>query len=635
MSKTSAETIRTGTHLAGLFVAAILGLMLSPLALVYAADVASPAVPAATVITVDTSTDLDSGSITKTCTFTAGIYVAAADGKCTLRRAILEAAARPQADRPITIAFSLAANDPNKDLEVVGTWTLPVDDALPPLKTPTIIDKNGQVTIDGSTQPGGRTNGPKIIIDTNDNSLQVESRNNIIRHLAFKGGGAIFLKEDGNLVEEIWMGLSDDGQSIDFRTPGNEMRMAGGGVFISADDNIVQDNVIAGAFARAVDINSGNSNNIIRRNRIGTRADGTAPNIAAPAECLRSLTYDPQNWYGGWGIAVSGSNNQVLENRIAGLHILQSANDTPPMAIEIFGANHLIQDNVIGIDSAGADIGVCGQGIKVSGNGTRIHDNEIWGSRAGFEDDEEAVILASDSSPTFGQISVRRNLTENGPGNIYEFGPGVPQLLRNYLPAKITQINGTVVSGANGDGSPCPGCKIDFYSDDGDAIAETLAYLGETTADSNGNFSFNMAQPLAPGFGIRTASTTQSAGVIGSYLAGTTTQFSKLYLPMSSVLIDGPANGALGSTYTFTVTVAPASATTPISYTLGATGYNAGTVVRDAHVITVDLDWTTAGVKTLSVTAENELGTQSDTHQITIAGDASGSAKIFLPLMSR
>ncbi|MFZ4660168.1 MAG: hypothetical protein ACOYNY_24370, partial [Caldilineaceae bacterium] len=33
----------------------------------------SPTVPAATVITVNTSTDLDSGSLTKTCTYTAGI----------------------------------------------------------------------------------------------------------------------------------------------------------------------------------------------------------------------------------------------------------------------------------------------------------------------------------------------------------------------------------------------------------------------------------------------------------------------------------------------------------------------------------------------------------------------------------
>jgi len=200
-------------------------LMLPPLSAT--AVLASPTTPTATVITIDTSSDLDSGSLTKTCTYTASIYVAAADG-CTLRRAILEAAAPPQADRPITIRFNLAANDPNKDKSVSGTWTLPIAATLPPLKTDTILNKNGQVTIDGDTQPGGRTTGPKIIIDTNDNSLQVESTNNVIRNLAFKGGGVIFLKADGNTVERLWMGLSDDGQAIVFRTPANPLRMAGG-----------------------------------------------------------------------------------------------------------------------------------------------------------------------------------------------------------------------------------------------------------------------------------------------------------------------------------------------------------------------------------------------------------------------
>ena len=425
------------------------------------AVLASPTTPTATVITVDTSSDLDSGSLTKTCAYTAGIYVAATDG-CTLRRAILEAAARPQADRPITIRFNLAANDPNKDKAVSGTWTLPIAATLPPLKTDTILNKNGQVTIDGDTQPGGRTTGPKIIIDTNDNSLQVESTNNVIRNLAFKGGGVIFLKADGNTVERLWMGLSDDGQAIVFRTPANPLRMAGGGIFISSNNNTVQNNVISGAFARAIDIDGGD-NNLITRNTIGTRADGTVPTVAPSAQCLRSLSLDPQNWYGGWGIALSGSNNQILQNRIAGLHIIQSQNDTPPMAIEIFGADHEVRGNVIGVDSANKRVGVCGQGIKVSGSGTQILNNVIVGSRTGFEDGEPTAILASDTSPLFGQITVRGNLIESGPGKIYEFGPGIPAVLRTFNPAKFTNISGTTITGGSGDNSPCPGCLIDFY----------------------------------------------------------------------------------------------------------------------------------------------------------------------------
>ena len=580
--------------------------------------------PTATVITVNSSEDINPTSLSQTCS-------SVADGKCTLRRALRQVAATPLADRPIEIRFNLPITDTNKDLEVSGTWTLDIKAALPALL-------GGSVTIDGNSQPGGRSTGPKIILNTNDDSFSVESEDNVIRNLSIKDGGVIFLKGERNTVEKVWMGLTDDGKSIHFRTPGDEKRMAGGGIFITGHDNIIQDNVIAGAYARAVDVGSGYQNNLIQRNFIGTRADGTVPAVAEAAQCLRSFDYDTQNWYGGWGIALAGSNNKVLNNRIAGLHILQGANDTPPMAIEIFGTNQLIQNNVIGIDSAGSQVGVCGQGIKVAGNGTQILDNIIVGSRIGFEDVVPTAILANDSSPTFGRISVRRNLVGSSPGGIFEFGPGVPALLRNYAPAKITTINGTNVAGSAGDNSPCANCLIDFYSDDTDGNAEALRYLGNTTADSTGNFSFAMTQTLPSGVGIRTSSTSQSAGIIGSYGAGTTTRVSKLYLPMSSVVISGPLTGTVGITYTFTITVSPLGATTPLSYTLNASDYNPGTFVRDTHVLTFPLRWTTAGEKSIDIEVKNELGSVVDTHKITIAAVNNGggsSGKIYLPLITK
>lgn len=480
---------------------------------------------AVTTITINTIDDLNSGSNTQTCAFTSGVFVAATDG-CTFRRAIREAAARPPADRPIAIVFNLPSS-----AQVNGTWTLPIAAALPPLRTASIINKTGQVTIDGATQPGGRSSGPKIFIDTNDFSLEVESEENTIRNLGFQGGGVIFLKEDGNTVEQIWMGLSVNGQSVVFRDQANPSRMAGGGVFISSDDNTVRDSVISGAFARAVDINSNTRNNRVQDNLIGTRADGSVPAVPPTARCLRSLNLDPQNWYGGWGIALSGSGHTISGNRIAGLHILQTANSTPPLAIEIFGANHTVSDNIIGVDSAGSKVGVCGQGMKVSGSGTQITDNTITGSRIGFEDSPPTAILASDSSPTFGQITVRGNLVENGPGEIYTFGASIPTVLRTFQPARITAIDGLEVRGESGEGSPCPGCRIDLYLDDSDAVAEALSYLGSATANGAGNFTFTLAAELPEGAGIRTSSTTQAAGVIGSYLAGTTTRFSSLYQP--------------------------------------------------------------------------------------------------------
>lgn len=532
----------------------LLPLLLAALLLLatHAAHAQEPAgadAPAAVTITVDTSADLDSGSITKTCGFTAGVYVAATDG-CTLRRALLEASARPQSDRPITIRFNLSPSDPNAGLEVAGTWTLPVERALPPLKTPSITNRNGSVTIDGATQPGGRSNGPRVIIDTNDFSLEVESANNTIRNLAFKGGGAIFLKRnaDANVISSIWMGLTDDGRSISFRTPGQPARMAGGGIFISSNDNRVENSAISGAFARAVDI-SGGGNNLIQNNRIGTRADGTLPAVPAASLCRRALTLDAQAWYGGWGIALSGSGNRILNNRIAGLHILQSANDTPPIAIEIFGAGHLVQGNIMGLDSAGRRSGVCGQGIKVAGTGTEILDNVIVLSRAGFEDIVPTAILANDSSPLFGAITVRRNLVDSGPGSVYDFGPSIPQALRAFEPARITQIDGVTVRGGAAPGSPCAGCLIDLYRDDADGIQEALEHLGTATANAGGSFVFTLAQPLPEGSAIRTNSTVsggsaasaanaaQAAGAQVDLPAGSSSRLSGLYAPERTIFL--------------------------------------------------------------------------------------------------
>ena len=591
----------------------------------------APDGPFATTITVNTSTDLTSDSVTKTCTFTSGIYVAAGDG-CTLRRALLEAAARPQSDRPIAIRFNLAPGDPNANLEVAGTWTLPVDDALPRLKTPSIVNLNGSVTIDGATQPGGRSTGPKVIIDTNDWSLEVESENNVIRNLSFKGGGVIFLKEDGNIVEKIWMGLTDNGQAIAFRTPAQPNRMAGGGIQVLSNNNVVQDNVLSGAFARAVNIDGGD-NNTVQNNRIGTRADGSVPTVPPASRCLRSLSLDAQNWYGGWGIALSGSNNQILGNRIAGLHIVQSANDTPPMAIEIFGVGHEVSDNIIGVDATGNRVGVCGQGIKVSGSGTQIMDNTIVRSRIGFEDIIPTAILASDSSPTFGQITVRGNLVDEGPGGVYEFGPGVPSVLRTFNPARITGINGVNITGGAGVSSPCPGCRIDLYRDDNDTLGETLAFLGGVTANAQGNFAFTLAQPLAAGQGLRTSSTPLAAGVIGSFGAGTTTRISKLYLPMSGVSLVGPATAQIGVATKFTITVSPASATAPFDYLVTATDISPLPANGlNATVVVATLTWPLPGEKTVTVNVTNDLGTVNISRKITILD---GSPDIYLPLIRK
>ena len=585
------------------------------------AGVTAPERVAATTITVDTSEDLTPDSLTKTCGFNAGIFNAATDG-CTLRRAMLEVSARPASDGPFQIVFNLASDDPNRDLEVAGTWTLPMEAALE-LTTPTILDKSGNVLIDGDSQPGIRTDGPGIII-VNDESLEVHSTDNVIRNLAFKGGGAIFLHEDRNTVEGIWMGLSDDGQEIAFRDPSDPKRMAGGGIVALSNENIIRNNIISGAFSRAISLDGGDDN-LVEFNNVGTRADGTVPEVPEAIKCLRNFSFDPTNWYGGWGIQTSGSTNTIKSNRIAGLHILQSENDTPPMAIEIFGEFHLVEGNEIGYTSDNKVVGVCGQGIKVSGHDTQILGNLIVEARAGFESNaggaDEGSILASDTSPLFGQITIRRNIVVFGPDRLYAFGAGIKDALRFFEPAAITSITSTTINGTSGADSPCPNCIIDLYLDDQDQAQEAYSYLGATTADSDGNWSFALDEALDPNRGVRTMSTSTTSGVIGTFGGGTTSKMSKLYYPMREVTIEGPTTAAVGETMKFTMTVLPFSATKPLEFSVDITDSDAPlTTSNTTGIVILTKSWSTAGVKTIDVTVTNDLGTVQASHTITITG---------------
>ncbi|MFZ1755937.1 MAG: hypothetical protein WBO46_21165 [Caldilineaceae bacterium] len=591
---------------------------------------------AAITLTVNTSEDVNN-SLSTTCT-------SASDGKCTLRRAITEASKAAPDARPVTINFDLPTTDPNYQRDAPGTWTIVVDKGvLPPLKTQSITNKLGQVTIDGDSQPGGRTTGPKIFWDLNDTSFEVESTENVIRNMGFVDIGSIALKEGGNLVEDNWMGLTGDGTAIYFRTPGDEKRLAlTEGVRISSDGNTVRRNTIVGAFTKAINIDGGD-NNIITRNQIGTQADGTVPTVAAQSECVASFNYNPQNWYGGWGIGLSGSNNTVTLNRLAGMQNMRAANDTAPMALEIFGRDHIIQGNIIGIGTDNTRSGVCGQGIKVSGQGTNILDNLIARSRTGFESNQgdmlDGAILYSDNRFSPGGITVRSNLVFEGPGNIYVFGPEVLQALRLFRPARITSIEGTTISGGNGidtDGneSQCPNCIIDFYLDNHDDKGDALAHIGSTVADANGKFTHTLTNPIATNQGIRTSSTTQSADIIGTLAMSTTTKFSGLYTKNASLEIQGPITGTAETNIPFTFRITPFSLATPVTYTINTTDFSQSVQTVDLTAPSLNIRWVSNGEKTITVSADNGLVVITDTHTIQI-GEVDTSKKVYLPLMTK
>ena len=333
-----------------------------------------------------------------TCGFTAGAFFEPApNGICTLRRAVLEAGVRPDADRPITIAFDIPTSDPNYD-PALELWEVQIDSSfIWEIDRRFISDDGGQVTIAGSSQPTGRDDGPRIMINTNSEnnplfgrSLEVRTSNNVIRDLGFKGGGQIILYEGGNIVENVWMGLRNDGSGLSLASTASsqaQRSMARGGIImpnVDSDNNIIRNNTIIGAFERAIRVTSGGNNNLITGNRIGTNASGVVP-IPGTIDCTRDLDFDGKLWYGGRGIQVTGSDNTITDNIFAGLHVTQATNDTPPIAMEIAGIDNLVTGNTIGLDASDAEVGVCGQGMLLQGSEGIVTENRLFFTRNGFD----------------------------------------------------------------------------------------------------------------------------------------------------------------------------------------------------------------------------------------------------------
>lgn len=605
-----------------------------------------------TCIAITLSSDTN-GGLNETCTYSGNGGNPQGLGNCNLRRAIREASLRPTSDRPILIGIALETDDPNYD-SVLDAWTLLVDDTLPALSRENTLDTNGDVTIDGTySVNGGRTDAPPLIVnnrgtgDIGSYSLEVECTGNTIANISWKGGGSLILKADENTVTKVWVNLDDDGQSIFLRDPvadPADLAGAGGiGILNTSNSNVISGTVVAGTkFGRAINVDG--DNNLITNNFIGTRADGTVPIVPEPIQCLRSITYDPANWYGGWGIQVGGSNNQILNNTIAGLHITQTANETPPMALEMFGTGHLVQNNVIGIDSDDNEVGVCGIGVFASDGEADILDNVIVNSRQGFEEDESntAIYLAEDTFDP-GGITVRGNIIRNDVSaaqqgsdfRVINFTGMTAAALRLFVPAQITSIDGTTVMGTSSAGSPCPNCTIDFYLDDLDDVEEALTYLGSADADSQGDFTFTMPQTLPADMGIRTSSTTGFFGTIGDFAAGTTTRLSELYVAPTaptSIAISGPTTGDVNVLYNFDIAVTPPDATTPFTYSITMTDLppieqgGLGTAV-----VLQNISWSTPGTKVIDVTATNAAGSVHTTHTIVIVEGT--EHRIFLPIV--
>lgn len=507
-----------------------------------AAPVAQPA-PATgaytytTVITVTSGRDLDTSQSTTCYTDPPGTAGPPA-APCTLRRAIVEA--RAVVTRPVLIRFNIPTTETQSYSSTLGIWHIYL---LSTSDASVLRRLNGNIIIDGSTQPGGRASGPKIFLvgpttGQKDGPVVGDVAGNdghVIRGLGFQNFGThLFVNTDNNLIENNWFGLNDAGTGVYLRRndPQDGSGSAGidmGGGTGGAEYNTIQNNVFAGFDGVAIAVRGGS--NLISGNYVGTQADGNVVKNADPA-----LWCTTEDWLGGGGLSVEGISQQIENNVIAGLRqeIFDLSQQPDALRVSVIGlTGHTLQNNRIGLDIDNTEVGVCGRGIYLSGDmkKTLIAYNTLVNTRL-------SGISINDN--LYDECTLRGNvIKQTGVWPLIEgktksedaiqLGPLLPDGYEFFQPAQVTTLNGTAVSGVSGDSSACPNCVIELFLDDTDAITEALQSLAVITATADGSWTATLPFALANEQGLRTTSTSAQFGTIPGISKGTTTGLSKLY----------------------------------------------------------------------------------------------------------
>ena len=502
---------------------------------VHAAPETRPA-QAVSVITVDSGTDPDN-SKSKTCLNAT---------PCTLRRAIVQARGLSAAQRPALIQFDIP-DEPNEGYDIVlGVWEIPIMTTSDPSVFRSV--EGGQVWIDGETQPGGRSSGPKIILigpgTGNKDGLILGVNNsgshdgNILRGVAFQNFKThVIVNSNHNIIERNWFGLSSDGQGVFLRDDEPEDGSGSAGVALSANvrENDVRNNVFLGFDGVAAAIRG--EANLFRGNSVGTVADGSVPQKQTDPQ----LVCSPVDWLGGGGISLEGEKHVVDANVLAGLRQEIFHGSTQPDAIRATGDEHIIVDNRIGIDLTGTDIGVCGRGIYLidSPEALQVRENVIVQPRLSAISLNGVLYDANTLRGNLIKTAAQWPQVEGNPAaeDAIQLGPSLPGAFRSFQPARVTAISGKVVSGASGIGSPCPNCVVEVFLDDSDSVKEALASLAITAANAQGEWTVTLPAPLTSGQGLRTTSTTQAFNTISGMSSGTTTGLSELYIPRMKVYL--------------------------------------------------------------------------------------------------
>lgn len=292
---------------------------------------------------------------------------------------------------------------------------------------------------------------------------------------------------------------------------------------------------------------------VVRGNRIGSAA---APSAGVPEDGIdvdtEGITLAPEEaeilenevgLAGGTGIAHSGVAGEVAGNSISGADV----------GIEIGSSETLVASNSI---EAPGELGILvvngfnavvgnrvgdsgGVGILIQGGDPfPISGNVVGGNSAASENvidgSAEAAIEILNLKGSLNEVARNRGTGNGGrfidlvaaPPDPSEIEPGDPN--NGILPPAIASISETAVAGFAE-----PGATVRVFRKGTPSPGEIESFLGQATADENGNWSLAPGSPLAPGTAIAATQT----------LFGGTSELEVAAVPLPDLSKQGPPAG--------------------------------------------------------------------------------------------
>jgi len=377
---------------------------------------------------------------------------------------------------------------------------------------------------------GANTIGPNA-----GNGIQVKNSNDVViqgNSIANNDGDGVYVYSSS----DVRIGGTGDARRNSINSNG------GNGIHLDASNHVTVTNNYIGLGQGAYDqgnqghgilIEKGSTDNTIGgigpgegnwigwNRQDGIRLDGSTTHSN---DILGNVIGAPVNW--GWkapnhhhgiGIYNGAHDNAIGWGLLGGNTIL--ANGWSGVAI-VGSDDNAVLGNSIGTNGRGANWGNAFYGVHVvNSSGTSIRWNEIAynGTHNGTDGAEAGVFI--DGSTAVNNLISENSIHDNdGPGIKLANGGN-----HNLAPPTITSASCSSVQG-----TACPNCYIEIYSDNGD---EGRIYEGHFTTDPSGNFSWKgtLHGPNATALAIGPGSAQDTS----PFSAPFTNACNRIYLPLT------------------------------------------------------------------------------------------------------